>query len=97
MTAPFPCPRCGGFDPICHRCVARRLALAQADALDAAVPRTPHRDRLFETWLDETVQDDPAGEASRGGSPAALNAWSVEGEAGELADLPDELPAGGTP
>jgi hypothetical protein len=75
VTAPpIGCSRCGGFDPACPRCAARRLALEQADALDAAGPRTPHRDRLFETWLDETEQDDldPTGgdeRSSRGGPP----------------------------
>ena len=102
MTAPIGCSRCGGFDPKCPRCAARRLALAQADALDAAggnAPggtRTPHRDRLFEAWLDETEQDDPAG--GRGGSPAGLyepscaESFTVEGDEGVLASLPKGKP-----
>lgn len=83
MTEPIGCSRCGGFDPACPRCAARRLALEQADALDAAGPRTPHRDRLFESWLDETEQDDPAGGVDR---------WSVEGDEGVLAGLPKARP-----
>lgn len=91
MTAPpFECARCGGFDPRCPRCVARRAALeahpdVEVEADDA----------------DVEPKDDPAGgdeRSSRGGSPAELidpscaESFSVEGDAGVLAGLPKARP-----
>lgn len=54
MTTRVRCQRCGGFDPRCPQCAARRLARKHGGALDAAGPR-----------LDETEQDDPAGAVER--------------------------------